>query len=140
MNEAKNQTVHGHCPRCGPRRNAYVVGKKDNKWDDDEMGVWGHEIFYILQCAGCDSIYFRKDEQFSENWHTITDSRTRQEETAIPVETTYWPAPAKRETPEWFYTIFFYDEQLHEFMFQTYQALTSDSRILAAIGLRTAFD
>lgn len=141
MTEKTNDTTtKGHCPNCGPDRNAKIIARHITSWDDDEMSIWGKDRYFILQCGGCNRVYFRHDEQHSESWEVERDRQTGEERTVIPITKSYWPAPAKRKEPEWFYSIFFYDERLHELMTQTYNALSSDSRILAAIGLRTAFD
>jgi hypothetical protein len=58
-----------------------------------------------------------------------------------PIETvTYYPAPSKRDEPSWMWEMLLKDEKLHSLLKETYAALNSDARVLAAIGLRTIFD
>ena len=36
----KVEKIKGHCPNCGPNKNAAVVGHHQIRDDDDESGVW----------------------------------------------------------------------------------------------------
>src|SRR5262249_14307892 len=80
--------IKGHCPNCGPNRNAEIVASHESAGSDDEDGIWWRAKDQILQCGGCDEIYYRKEVVSSEN----SDSQ--------PV-ITYWPAPSKRKRPSW---------------------------------------
>ncbi len=51
----------GHCPTCKDERNAFVRGRYDVEWHDNVDNADGVQGYYILQCAGCDAVYFQKD-------------------------------------------------------------------------------
>ena len=84
----------------------------------------------MLQCGGCETVYFQTRSTNSEDW-----------DDEGPVETvTYYPAPSKRQEPPWMMAIAFEDDKLHSLLTETYSALNNDARVLAAVGLRTIFD
>src|SRR5580698_7760516 len=89
----------------------------------------------ILECCGCERIYFRRDYWFSE-LETVTGEQTRED----GVETTYWPAPVARQRPKWLSKIEEADRDLGKLLGEMYSALDNDLRVLAAIAARTVFD
>lgn len=94
----------------------------------------------ILECCGCELVFFRRDFWFSE-WETIGENpRTGQPQLEGGVETTYWPAAVKRKLPDWIDKIAKADKILGKLLSEMYAALNNDLRVLAAIGARTAFD
>lgn len=83
-------------------------------------------IHRILECCGCDAIYFQSQSMFSEN---------------DKPEVTHWPTPHTRAPPEWLNDLYLeVDRNLHGLMTSVYVALDNDLGVLAAIGVRTAFD
>src|SRR5262245_20988396 len=117
------EIIKGHCPACGEGRNAKVIDRHEDAWQDEEGGMWGAGHYRILKCAGCDQIYFQQEIRSSED----DDKKTK-----------YWPAPSKRKRPEWLWEID--DRTLEDLLTSVYTALDNDLRVLAVIGLRTAFD
>jgi uncharacterized protein DUF4145 len=116
-------SIKCHCPTCGERRNAHVLAHYEDRWHNEEADIWGSGDYRILRCAGCDEIYFQQETFFSED---------------IDKEITYWPAPSKRKRPEWLFQV--EDNDLEDLLTSVYRAVDNDLRVLAAIGLRTAFD
>jgi hypothetical protein len=84
----------------------------------------------MLECGGCKTVFFHVDSFFSEDYGP--DGR-------LEKRTTYYPAPAKRERPEWF-SILHLESGLDSLLNETYNALDVDARVLSAIGARTVFD
>lgn len=135
--EAPVRTTKGHCPRCGPDRRAQIKAAHEERWEDDNAGVWGSDTYNILKCGGCDTVYVQHENLFSENvdyeqdaagdWHTVS----------VP-ETKYWPSPSTRARPDWVDELD--DDTLKSVLKEVYGALDNDHRILAAIGARTALD
>ncbi len=94
----------------------------------------------ILECCGCERVFFRRDLWFSE-WEAVGENQyTGEPQREGGTETTYWPAPVQREPPEWIKDIAQADKTLGKLLSEMYTALNNDLRILAAIGARTAFD
>lgn len=134
------EIVKAHCPDCGGQRNAFVRGKHQVSQSDDEDGTSSAETAFVLECCGCSCLFFRRDVWFSE-WeqlgeHPITGEPRMEGGT----QTTYWPSPVQRRTPEWVEKIEEADPDLGRLLTEMYAALNSDLRVLAAIGARTAFD
>ena len=94
----------------------------------------------ILECCGCERIYFRRDYWFSE-WdtqgeHPITGEPTLE----LGVQTNYWSAPVTRKRPTWLGSVADADRVLGNLLDEMYSALDNDLRVLAAIAARTIFD
>lgn len=136
----RNLDCKGHCPACGPRRNALVLGEHVDHWDDEGAAIWGHDTYRILKCAGCERIYFQIEKKFSEDWEVEIDQETGKEVTIIPSTFSYWPAPIKRPRPAWVKGLVVVDSRLHDLLNETYTALDNELGVFAAIGLRTAID
>jgi hypothetical protein len=133
-------SVKGHCPHCGSDRWASVVAYHQSSFDDHETGIYGKTAYRILQCRGCDTVYFQTDEIFSEDQDFEFNPRTGEWEPYFPHKISYWPAPSKRSRPEWSSDLFAVDSDLSALFDDIYVALNNDLRVLSAIGVRTAFD
>jgi len=132
--------MKGHCPKCGPDRNADVVGHHVAKFEDDIAGIWGQTDYRILVCRGCDTTYFQIGEVFSEDIDHREHPVTGEMESYLPSRFSYWPSPSKRERPKWFDELYLSDELLNQLLTDIYGALDADLRVPAAIAIRTAFD
>lgn len=128
--------IKGHCPRCGPGRKAHVRAKHVVNWSGED-GTASQDTGMILECCGCETVYFRRDFWFSEWVEIIEDPLTGQPRAEGGVETSYWPAPVRRSRPEWLEKI---DRDLGKLLTEMYSALDNDLGVLAAIAARTVFD
>jgi hypothetical protein len=106
--------VKGHCPECGPGRLADVVGHYERRYegDDDNLGIWGTTDYRILQCRGCEAVYFKISKVFSEDEDYQINPNTGEEEVYLPRRITYWPAPSKRKPPDWSAELLAFDSDL----------------------------
>jgi hypothetical protein len=125
-----SKIVKGHCPECGPNRNATVVCEHDETWEAEGGDVWGCETSRILKCGGCNTVYFQTVAHDSEGYGPDGPE----------YRTSYWPAPSRRNEPAWMFELSIADNKLYSLFSETYAALNNDARVLAAIGLRTIFD
>lgn len=140
MSESAPKVIKAHCPDCGAGRNAYVRGEHVAKWHDHDDGTSASHTGRILQCCGCERVFFRRDFWFSE-WETRGEHPiTGEPRMEGGVETTYWPAPVTRKPPKWIDDLEAADRTLGTLLSEMYSALNGDLRVLAAIGARTAFD
>jgi hypothetical protein len=133
--------VKGHCPSCGSDRLADVVGHHHSRYDDEE--IWGKIDYRILRCRGCESVYFQKDEIFSEDVDYEVNPHTGELEGYIPHRITHWPKPpaaSERVQPAWASQLLDIDNDLDSLFNEIYVALNNNLRVLSAIGVRTAFD
>lgn len=133
----QTRLTNGHCPNCGGSRKAEVAATHQERWDDYDAMVWAVDTYNILKCRGCNTVYVQREHIFSENIEHRETADGEWEEYCDPA-VTYWPAPAKRDRPEWLNDL--EDDSLRAVLTEVYGALDSDHRILAAIGARTALD
>lgn len=140
MPDSVHEIIKADCPNCGSGRNAYVRGKHVVRWSEEYSPASSTDTVLILECCGCNSVFFRRDHWFSE-WETIGENPyTGELQREGGTETTYWPAPVNRKPPEWIDKIAKADRTLGNLLSEMYSALNNDLRVLAAIGARTAFD
>jgi hypothetical protein len=131
MTDQKTPQIRSHCPNCGPGRYANVLHSHKVSADDDEHSVWEVITSYMLECAGCKTVFFQEDSVFSEDWGPDSPKK----------RITYYPAPAKRKRPDWFTLSFLhFDAGLYSLLNETYNSLDVDARVLSATGARTIFD
>lgn len=140
MSEAIEKIIKGDCPKCGPKRNALIVGEHRTSFEDPASGVWGNTDYRILVCRGCDEPYFQREEVFSEDVDHQQNPITGEWEAYLPSLIAYWPSPSKRERPAWFDELPLIDTTLSQLMNDVYTCLNYDIRIPAAIAARTCFD
>ena len=118
--------VRGHCPNCDSLRKAYVRCEHAVHSTDQDDGISASDVGMVLECCGCERIYFRRDFWLSE-WEG-------------GVETSYWPAPVRRQPPTWLEEIRASERDLGMLLDEMYAALDNDLRVLAAIAVRTVLD
>lgn len=127
------------CSVCGGMRNCHVRGKHSAAGGDENIS-WNTD-WYILECAGCEHIFAQtvatNSEDYEDFYHSDGSSGAEYNETIR-----YWPALSKRKRPEWMGPsgIDAAEAALDEALLELYCALDNDLHILAAIGIRTAYD
>ena len=128
----------GHCPKCRGDRVSDIVASHEVPWSDDEHPLWGRNIYRVLRCRGCGSVYFQDEELFSENTGYRLDPETGDYVEYLVPRITHWPLPVPRPKPEWLWKI--PDAQLRDLLHEIYEAFNADLHVLATIGTRTALD
>ena len=132
--------IRGDCPNCGNGRKAHVRCAHVVHHYDDGDGTSASDTGMILECCGCERVYFRRDYWFSE-WETIgSHPVTGEPQLERDVDTHYWPSPVTRQRPTWLDKITEADRDLGMLLNEMYSALDNDLRVLAAIAARTVFD
>ena len=140
MPQPTPQIIRGHCPNCGSGRKAWIRCKHVVRSTDEDDGTSASDTGMILECCGCERIYFRRDRWFSE-WETIGEHPiTGEPRLEGGVDTVYWPAPVSRQRPNWLHRIQESKRDLGELLEELYAALDNDLRVLAAVAVRTVFD
>jgi|ERR1035437_4695977 hypothetical protein len=134
-----DRIIKGHCPNCGSGCKAHVRREWVVSSADEDDGTTASDTGMILECCGCERVYFRRDVYFSE-WDTFGEDPVTGESQGGGVETTYWPAPITRQRPKWLDTIEKTDRDLGDLLREMYVALDSDLRVLSAVAARTVFD
>ena len=140
MTLLESKIIRGHCPNCGSGRKAYVRCEHVVHSTDEDDGISASDTGMVLECCGCERIYFRRDFWISE-WETIGNHPiTGEPRLESGVETVYWPAPVSRQRPDWLDKIEEAERHLGKLLEEMYAALDNDLRVLAAIAARTVFD
>ena len=139
--KAKSRTVRAHCPSCGAHRNASVLGEHEETWENQEDGIAGANRYRILQCAGCDKVFFQKEMESEYEMVPDPNPDPDYRQGYIPaVRYEYWPSAVVGPRPAWVDDLSSTDWTLYQLLQETYQALNDGLRITAALGMRTAFD
>lgn len=126
------------CPNCGGLRNCAIHGEVATSWEDPQCCISGSHHHRLLQCSGCDSIFYHLNENFSE--HTIQEQIDGEfREVPIDMVTTY-PSYEENLLPSWMSKLESADAQLFQIFNEVYFTSYHDHLILSSIGLRTIFD
>lgn len=145
--EGVTSSTKGHCPKCGPDRNAAIKGEHTSKFEDDDF--WAISSYRILMCRGCDTTYFQIASTSSEDVEWDYDEGGLSRATSI-WHHRHFPSPIKREQPKWAQN-FEAEKLLAELgisgsgdlwnLFDdVYDCLNAELRVPAAIAIRTTFD
>ena len=133
------ENYFGDCPSCGPHRNLCVRGHHEVIFRDMNIKCWGKIHFRILECRGCNFVFFQKKEILPNFEHIAINPESIED--GIHAETIlYYPAISRRSLPDWSYTLRLKDEILGSLIEDVYGALNADLRLSAAIATRTVFD
>ena len=135
---ARATTRKGHCPKCADERVSDVVALHEAPWEDREHGIWGEQNYFVLRCRGCETVYFQREELFSEDIELGVDPQTGEYDERLRPSISHWPLPVPRPKPEWLWKIG--DAELRNVLEEAYAAANADLRVLATIGTRTALD
>ena len=136
--------MKAHCPRCDGERNCDIHGLFDQSWSEGSgyHSIDGHIEHRILQCRGCETVFYWSKSTNSEEYDHHHDPVTGEEEVFhYPTYETFPAAPDKKNPrPDWTWTLNKVDATLAQIMDEVYRASDQQAFILASIGLRTAFD
>lgn len=137
------EAFRAHCPRCDGERICIIHGAIDQPWavEDGRNYMEGQVDHKLVQCAGCETVFYHKSSWDSEDcdydYHPVTGETISSNPRTIET----YPAPEKKSLkPDWIWNIQQIDPQLYKILDETYKAREVNSFILASVGLRTAFD
>lgn len=137
------EVFRAHCPRCNGERKCIIHGKFDQPWSvaDARNYMEGQIDHKLLQCAGCETVFYHQSSWNSEEWDNDYHPITGEEIITNPRTIETYPSPEKKShKPDWIWEIAKTDPPLHSILYEVYQAYEAGSFILASVGLRTAFD
>lgn len=134
------KVLRAHCPKCRAERKASVEAEVVRPWEDSENHTNGQIDYRVLECGGCETLYFQIEEVSTDHHETCRDPETDDYVTPEHRKVTLYPSPSRRHRPEWADSIGLNDDTLSQLLKETYTALDSDLRVLAAVGARTTFD
>ena len=140
----KDKEYRAHCPKCDGERKCVIIGQADKSWEWVEekigYGVTGEVKHSLLECRGCEKVFYEQVSSNSEERDIWTDPITGEEVGKPSIEVLTYPKPESRSKPAWLSKIASLDQQLFRILDQMYTAYDNGGFILTAIGLRTALD
>jgi len=131
------------CPRCDGERVCDIHGHFARNWDSEhQYGLMhGGAEHRILQCRGCETVFYCKSSWSSEEFEVIADPQTGEGSLVPTIKNETYPfQKEKNYRPDWSWEIGKSDMTLSYIMDETYRAAEIGSFILASVGLRTALD
>lgn len=138
------ENLKAHCPTCDGERVCFVHGHHEQKWNwtDGYHQVDGLSDHHILECRGCETVFYQCGKSNSEDWDVRTHPFTGEEEHYYPVTFETFPSVEKKpkKWPDWLMQQNRVEPRLSAILREMYTARDSESYILASVGLRTAFD
>jgi hypothetical protein len=133
------------CPTCEGERVCLVHGQFVERWsweDENDYYVNGENDHRILQCRGCETVFYHKSSWNSEEWEERYHPHTGEHVTLHPLSVSTFPEVVKpgKKRPDWYTQPNKIEPRLGSILREMYDARDTNSFILASIGLRTAFD
>lgn len=138
----KHELVKAHCPYCDGERVCYRYGHVYVPWDwSDNEGHYmnGGVDHSLLQCRGCEVVFYLHDSWNDEDYHHGYDAEGNENWEPSRTKVTY-PKPESKTRPVWLDAISKRDAQLQDILDEMYTAYDNDALILTAVGLRTSLD
>jgi hypothetical protein len=132
----KNTTIKAHCNNCGPFINHHILSKEERHWDDDDARIDGTNVYFLLECCGCERISLRHD-----SWNSYETDEQGHEITT----TVYYPPAIWRKMPEWLSDwrgpfALNLNNPISRLMKEVYSALQNDQPALSAMGIRALIE
>jgi len=136
---AKPKIVDAHCNKCVGTRRHDVLHEEATSWSDeidDRFSVEGGDAYEMLRCCGCGEICLRHRSWFSEDIDEHGGPAIRER---------CFPPRISRRKPDWlsdFKSSPFWagDTLVEQLLEEIYEALHSNSRRLAAMGVRALIE
>lgn len=137
------ERAKAHCPRCDGERTCDVRGSHNEVWrsGDHEFWVDGQIDHRLLECRGCEMVFYWQSSSNSENADYEYNRETDEDEIVYHNTITTYPLPEKHTArPDWTWTLDRTDMTLANLLKEVYTAHDSNSLILGSIGLRVILD
>ena len=140
-----NGRMKAHCPRCDAERQCdlHAMFKEPWQWESED-GLHsnnGERDHYLVQCRGCETVFYLMSSWESEQWDERYDPATGKEEIFCPLTWLSFPQPESVDRrPDWAWNLHSVDGVLSAVLDEIYQAGEQNLLALATMGMRTAFD
>ena len=134
--------VKAHCPQCDGERSCDLHGTIYVPWewsDRDGNSMKGGADHSLLQCRGCETVFYENSSWNSEDIDLWYDELGNTQGEHPRTKVTY-PRPESKTKPVWMDAIHKVDIQLRDILDEMYIAYDNQCYVLTAIGLRTSLD
>lgn len=131
------------CPTCRGDRNSKIHGSTKKTGSFDAGGVTEHywKSAYLLECCGCETIYYCESYHDTLDCDYEVDRRTGEETIVYDKKTKTFPTAIEDDDiPAWVSKLYRINPILSNIMLEVYAARKNNCLVLSAIGLRTALD
>jgi hypothetical protein len=128
------------CPICGGARNCYVRASHTHCNDYGDMPLDDQLVGSVMQCCGCEKVFYREKYWFSEDTHVTRDPETGLDNLEPVEHVKFWPPISARDRPEWLDYTRGVDSQLHALLSELYLGLDNGLLIMTGIAIRTCID
>ncbi len=136
-NEKSRKT---HCPGCGNNRNTDIKGSFEPARAEDQHGdIWVQEEYRILQCRGCDTVFFELATLCSEEIYILEGDADPEHIVRQATVIKQYPPSAELEMPNWLAQSSI-PYKLNERLRDVYGCYLNDLVSPATASLRTALD
>lgn len=142
------ETMKAHCPTCDGSRVCFMHGLFEERWTygDDAYEIHGLNEHRLLQCRGCETVFYFVASSNSEDFEDYYDSGRDEHIRQYPKAIITYPSvsePAKQR-PDWVQRSGMrssvIDPRLSLILNEMYGARDNRLFMVASIALRTAFD
>ena len=129
------------CPKCLGEKFVSVLSEFKDDWEDLGGRIYGTERYFILQCKGCEQVFFGRGSVFSEDEEHEYNDELGHWYIVRPERMTYYPRHSGRRRPSWLDQLLGNDlGKINDMLKEVYTAYDSGTNVLAAIGVRLVFD
>jgi hypothetical protein len=102
--------------------------------------MYGRNTHYLLQCRGCEQVFYYQESTNSEDMDYQHDRPDGGWTSTYNITKTVYPKPESTSKPLWVTAISNVDASLSEILHEVYTAKDQECYMLTAIGIRTAID
>ncbi len=123
--------VQSECPTCARTQKCAILFETEKDWADDEAQIGGWDRHEVVQCGGCETIFFRHLSTFSEDWDP---------ETGPTVRYVNYPSVEKQSRIERINYFSAMRQKGWGLSQEIYKAINGDLPRLAAMGIRSLIE
>lgn len=128
-----------HCPQCGRVTRCFIKSECESRWESEDGQVWDDRKHYVVECGGCEFVFFHLKSYFSEDLDYIIDAAGEMVMNITPNEysfSDYIGSPSE----SWLGDLKSKDYRLFELLNDAMRAKSAGLDVLSVVGLRICFD
>ena len=127
------------CITCGIETKHEKLWSKTYKWDSEEAGIHGIDVYEAYSCLGCENVTFCKISTNSENFEMIGKDKEGKEIIEYSKSINYYPRRNKRMIKEK-YEIWHAPARIRRIYHETIEAYNNELLTVCALGIRAVIE